>query len=141
MIEGYSPPKKERKKVFILYPAYRLLRRWDVQVVSRFATQCFEGVQITPQDVRACVLRLHKFLNTFSVGESCYLRRPPSNLVTFEKLPRCGALDMHDTARSFYHDHNVCMLMTSVSMLNPGCSAEPAQTSHSFISTIEKRTH
>jgi len=57
-----------------------------LQVVSRVVIKRSEGDQIISQDVRACVLRLCKFLNTFNFSESCYFRCPPSNLVTFEQM-------------------------------------------------------
>ena len=128
-----------------LYTADRWLRRW-------MPAGCKQGYDPIfrrgPDDIKRCAgmrCRLCKFLKTFSVGKSCHLRQPPSNLDTFEKM--CSLLwlvthfnDKHSTAKNFYHYHNVCITTTS-SMLNSGCSAASAQhmccpPSHSFISTV-----
>jgi len=110
-----------------LYLAYRWLRRWDDR---RLWAVLWPNVQKGS--------RLHDKMckHAFYGCANSWTHSTSVNHAIFDALlriwslskrcaPYCGALDMYDTARNFYHDHHICLIMTSA-MRNPACFAESA---------------
>jgi len=98
-----------------LYPTFRM----GPDYITRCAIVRSKAVQIPEHIQRRLIMP-----SSTPSFESGHFRKDALPAVARLILP------VYDTARSFWHDHNICMIMTSA-MLNSGCSVALAQ--HSLV--------